>query len=140
MNRYRGFSLIEIMLALVVIGIGISLILTFSSNTRQQTHGQASGNDYSVITNSILEQFVADIQKCNKNIPAGDCPIQTQFTNTQTMSAYDYLCGNTSSSTSLSTCTNGKISSSQYQNLKTSGLDLLKTTVALSPDASDTEN
>ena len=57
MFRSRGFSLLEVMLALVVVAIGISVLLTFSASSQRETSNKATGNDYSVIVNQVLKQF-----------------------------------------------------------------------------------
>jgi prepilin-type N-terminal cleavage/methylation domain-containing protein len=155
MTRIRGFSLLEIMLALIVVGIGISVVLTFSASNRQETSSRAGGNDYSIITNDILQKFVGkngDIQTCNSNAPNGACPLKDQFGNTTEITAYDYLCGNTSNNyhaPSATACTTTPpacgdenksppiITSDQYKALCNAGLDLLTTKVTLTSSKSD---
>lgn len=141
----RGFSLLEVMLALIVVGIGISVVLSFSSSNQQQTGTQAIGNNYSVVTNDILYQFLENITTCNTN--NNSAPNANTTCPTQTFSeknAYDYLCENTVITTSASinnaVCTNNKITSTQYTNLKNAGIDLLQITLTLETSSSDTSS
>lgn len=139
MVNARGFSLLEVMLALIVVGIGISVVLSFSSSSQQQTGSQAIGTNYSVVTNDILYQFLQDIATCNTN--NNSAPYANTTCPTQTFSeknAYDYLCGNTDSTTSdPAACTNNKISNTQYTNLKNAGIDLLQIKLTLETSSSD---
>lgn len=71
MIRSRGFSLLEVMLALIVVAIGISVLLAFSSSSQRETTNKAVGNDYSVIVNQVLEEFVNANASCGST--ATDC-------------------------------------------------------------------
>ncbi len=113
--RSRGFSLLEVMLALVVVAIGISVLLTFSASSQRETSNRVAGNDYSLVVNEILEQFVTKINDCNKN-DSTPCNVVTPET-----TAYTYLGGA------------GKISDAQYTALQQAGIDLKLINVAVKP-------
>ena len=67
MIRSRGFSLLEVMLALVVVAIGVSVLLTFSTSSQRETASKATGNDYSVIVNQVLEEFIKANENCSSS-------------------------------------------------------------------------
>jgi len=135
MKRLYGFSLLEIMLALIVVGIGISVIMAFFSANQQQTGGQAIGNDYSTIVTEALKRFTDDIAICNTSTTSGMCPVNNTI---QGKKVYDYICENvTDSGVTPEACTNGKISNDQYYKLKDMGIDLLTTTVSIGASKSD---
>ncbi len=162
--RSRGFSLLEVMLALVVVAIGISVLLTFSASSQRETGNKATGNDYSLIVNDLLEQFISDNDACNTsdtcitNACASSCTNPTDAgcttcTNTnkpictatctrlkayQTMNAtaYDYLCENETHS--LDTCSNGKITQNQVDALKAAGINLTTTSMSVTTDEGTT--
>lgn len=87
MKLSRGFSLLEVMLALVVVAIGISVLLAFSASSHRETANKAVGNDYSVIVNQVLEDFVNEVEACNSGTVAS-C---SSLDNVQNKSVYDYL-------------------------------------------------
>lgn len=64
MIRARGFSLLEVMLALVVVAIGISVLLAFSASSHRETSGKSTGNDYSLVVNEILEKYIQTTSNC----------------------------------------------------------------------------
>lgn len=86
MIRSRGLSLFELMLALVVVAIGISVLLAFSSSNQRQTANKATGNDNSVIVNQVLEQFIHANASCSNENTACDL-----LENTNLQLAGDYL-------------------------------------------------
>lgn len=135
MKRLYGFSLLEIMLALVVVGIGISILMAFFSANQQQTGGRGIGNDYSTIVTETLNRFTDDIAVCNTSATSANCPVKASI---EDKKVYDYICQNlTDSGTVPQSCTNGKISTDQYNKLKDVGIDLLATTVSISASKSD---
>ncbi|MCD8499737.1 MAG: prepilin-type N-terminal cleavage/methylation domain-containing protein [Gammaproteobacteria bacterium] len=135
MKRLYGFSLLEIMLALVVVGIGMSVVMAFFSTNQQHTGGQAIGNDYSTIVTEALKRFTDDVAVCNTSATSATCPVNSSI---QGKKVYDYICQNsTDSSSAPQGCTNGKISTDQYNKLKDMGVDLLATTVSIGASKSD---
>lgn len=139
MKRSRGFSVLEVMLALIVVSIGISVLLTFSASNHTATKSKSTGNDYSIVTNEILGQFIGEVDACTDS----ECPILLASNTSKPVSnwsAYDYLCENTSPTSenpSDTDCTNGKISAKQYTALKTAGVDLYNTKVTITTEKSD---
>lgn len=87
MMRVRGFSMLEVMLALVVVAIGISVLLAFSSSSHRETASKATGNDYSVIINQVLNQFTTSNADCMAGKTSG-CDL---LNNTNAQLAGDYL-------------------------------------------------
>ncbi len=122
MIRSRGFSLLEVMLALIVVAIGISVLMTFSAANQRETSSKSTGNDYSLVINEILEQFVTAIKACNDNAHGGPCDL---VASNSPMHAYDYLGGEEN------------ISEEQYNALKNAGIDLKTLTVTLATTESD---
>lgn len=150
MMRSRGFSLLEVMLALVVVAIGVSVLLTFSASSQRETSNKATGNDYSLVVNELLNQFIQQnsacsasstciAQACNSvctvptsiacttcisdNTPTCAAPCATlERYQTMDATAYDYLCDNTSHS--QESCSNFKISATQLANLRASGVNI----------------
>lgn len=142
MFQRKGFSLLEIMLALIVVSIGISVVLSFSVSSQKQASSQANGNNYSVVTNDILKHFVDDqIAACNEqdyasDLPAPSCDLSFPFLISTKVSAYDYLCNNQLPSNAQAasfSCYNHKISREEYDSLKKEGVDLLTIMVSLEP-------
>lgn len=86
--RLRGFSLLEVMLALVVVAIGISVLLSFSTSSHRETADKGIGNDYSVIVNHVLEEFTTANLDCSTNGTAGSCDL---LKNTTSQEAGNYL-------------------------------------------------
>ena len=75
MIRSRGFSLLEVMLALVVVAIGISVLLAFSASNQRESSNKATGNDDGIIVNHILEEFVTANSTCSASNT--DCDLLT---------------------------------------------------------------
>ncbi|MES2204861.1 MAG: prepilin-type N-terminal cleavage/methylation domain-containing protein [Pseudomonadota bacterium] len=135
MVRSRGFSLLEVMLALIVVAIGMSVLLTFSASSQRETASKGTGNDYSVVTNEILTTFLDALTICNDATGAsGTCTLENDPTGS---TAYNYLCGNTSSTEPG--CSNGKISDTQYTALKNKGIDLKMMNVSTPAKRSDVD-
>ncbi len=122
MIRSRGFSLLEVMLALIVVAIGISVVMTFSASNQRETSSKSTGNDYSLVVNEILEQFVSTVKTCDDNAPNGACDL---VATSSPMSAYEYLGGA------------DNISDTQKEELKKAGIDLETLTVTLTTEHSD---
>jgi len=147
MKRYRGFSVLEVMLALIVVSIGIAVLLTFSASNHTETKNKSTANDYSIVVNNILGQFIGEVNDCNTNSPDGACPLPLDPKNAMPIegwSAYDYLCNNTNatSSSAFSTpsslsCKNSKISGGQYTALKNAGIDLSILKITIKAEESD---
>lgn len=85
--RLRGFSLLEVMLALVVVAIGISVLLSFSTSSHRETADKAIGNDYSVIVNQVLKEFLDARDSCS-SASAENCDL---LESTSPQKAGDYL-------------------------------------------------
>jgi prepilin-type N-terminal cleavage/methylation domain-containing protein len=136
MIRSRGFSLLEVMLALIVVAIGISVLMTFSASNQRETSSKSTGNDFSLVVNEVLEQFIATVKKCNDNSPGGNCDL-TEITVADNITAYDYLCKNKSHSDS--SCYENTITDAQYTGLKNAGIDLKLTKITTVATQSDIE-
>ena len=145
MIRSRGFSLLEVMLALVVVAIGISVLLTFSASNQRETSNKATGNDYGLIVNDILVQFVNDNAACTDlatclTACAGNtsciaaCNVACSALKPYAKeTAYDYLCHNLTHS--QNTCSNNKISAAQVTALQAAGINLTTTTISTTTKA-----
>ena len=69
----RGFSLLEVMIALIIVSIGIGIFLNVTLSDDRKTTAQATGNDYSLVVNAILHQFTLDVQNCENGAAGGTC-------------------------------------------------------------------
>lgn len=137
MRRSRGFSLLEIMFALIVVSIGIGVLLTFSASNQHETASKSAGNDYSLIINDVLEQFLSDVNGCNTSPATPD-----------TIISCNHLKGCDSSGNNCSAVTNITVeqymslhgitfSDKQKTALKNKGIDIANIKVTLLPSRSD---
>lgn len=127
MIRSRGFSLLEIMLALVVVAIGISVLLAFSASNQRETNSESAGNDYSLLVNDMLEQYIPAVSDCSSGVSCATlstmysaCPPNTPCS----VRTYFSKAGIT-------------LSTSQVDALKAAGIDIDKITVSITPKRGD---
>ena len=91
MNRSRGFSLLEIMIAMVVVAIGIGVFLTVTSSNERKTNAESDGNNYSLLVNDIVKQFILDIKNCEGSSSEGHCSELGASGKTTSTDVYDYF-------------------------------------------------
>lgn len=124
MLRSRGFSLFEIMLSLIVVSIGISILLHFTAANQRETSSKTTGNDYGLVVNDLLEQFLNDVANCNGTSTQGNCSYLKNVSAGTTAS--DYL------------STHGiTLSDEQNTALKAKGINLDTITVTVTASKSD---
>lgn len=121
MFRLRGFSLLEIMLALIVVSIGISVLLAFSASNQREANNASTGNDYSLVVNDILAPFIKAVSDCSAGT---SCDLINKMNSDYTAESYYTLVGT-------------PVSDAQKAALNAAGIDLTQVKISLSQKRSD---
>lgn len=69
----KGFAMLEIMLATLLLAAAIAILMKSSSDTSTLTNHKATSRAYAVIVNQILNQFYAEGKACQNASDGDDC-------------------------------------------------------------------